>query len=99
MNKIVQTTTRGFKSFVPGVAKAKTVDGVLESFNKTLSALSEVRQQQLATADKFAADKAAAAAAYDEATTKASAGLVAAESEAARASIAIERFSRLVAGI
>jgi primosomal protein N'' len=99
MNKIVQATTRVFKSIAPGVAKSQTVDGVLESFNKTLTALNTVHEQQLVTAEKFSADKAAAAAAYAEATAKATAGLEAAEIEAARASNAIRRFNHLVAGI
>lgn len=90
----------GIASFVGfGGSKAKTVDNVLLTFTKTLDALKAVEAQETAASEKFAKDKLAADLAYEDAVRVATIGKTAADAEAARASVAVERFTALVAGI
>lgn len=93
-------TNLGIASFVGfGGSKAKTVDGVLLTFTKTLDALKEVQAQEIAAADKFNSDRLSAQLAYETALSAAIIGQNAAEAEATRAAVAVDRFSKLVEGI
>lgn len=102
MNKMIAAffANLGVVSFIGfGGSKAKTVDGVLLTFTKTLDALKEVQAQEIAAADKFNSDRVAAEMAYETALSAAIIGQNAAEAEATRAGVAVERFSKLVEGI
>ena len=90
----------GVTNFVSfGNSKAKTVDNVLLTFTKTLDALKEVEAQERGASEKYAKDRDAAERAYEDALHIASIGKNAADREANRAAVAVERFSKLIEGI
>lgn len=77
---------QAFTAFGP--SKAKTVDGVLSAFNKTIDDLKAVEEAERTEAAK-----------QEEIAAAALQAKAASEAEAARASKAITRFSKLVGEI
>ena len=82
-----------------GKSKAKTVDNVLLTFTKTLEDLKAVEKQEREAIAKHEADLEAAVAAYTSARMVADLSIEAAATEANRAAVAVERFSKLIEGI
>lgn len=77
---------QAFTAFGP--AKAKTVDGVLAAFNKTIDELKAVEQAERAEAER-----------QEDIAATALQAKAAAEAEANRATKAVTRFSKLVGEI